>query len=128
MISIGLPVYNGEKFLKKKLDSLLSQTFTNFEIIISDNASIDSTESICQTYLKKDSRIKYYRQEKNLGVIANYNFVLEKATNEYFVWTAVDDMMEPQFLEKMIQELLIKNDNGKDTYSVSFFVEAKKLK
>jgi glycosyltransferase involved in cell wall biosynthesis len=105
MISIGLPVYNGEQFLLEKFDSLLSQTFQNFEIIVSDNASTDSTKSICESYLKKDSRIKYFRQEKNLGVLANYNFVLKKANGEYFVWTAADDIMDPTFLEKLIQKL-----------------------
>lgn len=110
MISIGLPVYNGEQFLQKKLDSLLAQTFSNFEIIISDNASTDSTKIICNSYLKKDPRIKYYRQEKNLGVQANYNFVLQKAQREYFVWTAVDDIMEPQFLEKLLEVLKQKNN------------------
>jgi glycosyltransferase involved in cell wall biosynthesis len=105
MISIGLPVYNGEQFLLEKFDSLLSQTFQNFEIIVSDNASTDATKSICESYLKKDFRIKYFKQEQNFGAIANYNFVLEKANGEYFVWTAVDDIMEPNFLEKLIQKL-----------------------
>ena len=105
MISIGLPVYNGEQFLPKKFNSLLSQTFQNFEIIVSDNASTDTTKSICESFMKKDSRIKYFKQEKNLGVIANYNFVLEKANGEYFVWTAADDIMDTNFLEKLIQKL-----------------------
>ncbi len=67
-VTIGLPVYNGEKFLNEKIDSLLKQTFSDFEIIISDNASSDNTKIICEKYLKKDNRIKYYRQEKNIGV------------------------------------------------------------
>ena len=75
-VSIGLPVYNGERFLKVKLDSILQQTHTNFELIISDNASTDKTENICIEYKNKDNRIKYFRQEKNFGVTLNFEFVL----------------------------------------------------
>lgn len=110
MISIGLPIYNGEKFLERKLDSLLSQTFSNFELIISDNNSTDLTNQICINYAKNDNRIKYFRQEKNLGVRSNYNFVLSKANYDFFVWTAVDDIMDKNFLEKSFEKLE-KNKN-----------------
>lgn len=109
-VSIGLPVYNGENFLHKCLDSLLSQTFTNFELIISDNGSTDSTQKICQEYIKKDDRIRYIRQEKNMGVIWNFNFVLKEAKNDYFVWAGVDDYVLPDFLKKNV-EALVSNDN-----------------
>ena len=75
-ISIGLPVYNGEKLLRKSLDSILSQTFSDFELIISDNASSDLTPDICKEYLKRDKRIRYVRQKKNLGVHGNYFFLV----------------------------------------------------
>ena len=78
-VSIGMPVYNGEQFLHKRIDSLLAQTFQNCELIISDNASTDSTPSICNEYSKKDKRIRYFRQERNMGVIWNFNFVLDQA-------------------------------------------------
>jgi glycosyltransferase involved in cell wall biosynthesis len=104
-VSIGLPVFNSERFLQKKIESLLNQTFPYFEIIISDNASTDSTFKICQEYAKKDKRIRYVRQEKNMGVWGNYEFILKEAKNEYFMWTAVDDIMEPTFLEDNINIL-----------------------
>ena len=104
-VSIGLPIYNSEKFIHKKLDSLLGQTFTDFEIIISDNASTDLTSKICEEYAKKDKRLHYFQQNENIGVWRNYDFVLQKAKYEYFLWSAVDDIMLPQFLEETIKIL-----------------------
>jgi len=101
-ISIGMPVYNGEKFIRNALDSILSQTFRDFELIISDNASTDSTSVICQEYMKKDSRIRYIRQENNMGGIWNLNFVLQEASCEYFMWAATDDYWLVTFIEKNI--------------------------
>ena len=75
-ISVGIPVYNGEKFIRKSIESVLRQTYRNFELIISDNASTDSTSDICTEFLTKDSRIKFVRQDKNMGPIWNFNFVL----------------------------------------------------
>jgi glycosyltransferase involved in cell wall biosynthesis len=107
-VSIGLPVYNGERFLKSKLDSIIQQTHTNFELIISDNASNDETENICNEYMNKDNRIKYFRQEKNFGVTWNFEFVLEKSSGKYFMWTGVDDILLPKFIEKNMQ--ILEND------------------
>ena len=76
LVSIGLPVYNGEKFLKKRIDSILNQTYENFELIISDNASTDNTRKICESYTKQDSRIRYVCQQKNIGAIENFKFLL----------------------------------------------------
>jgi glycosyltransferase involved in cell wall biosynthesis len=104
-LSIGLPVYNGEKFLKAALDSLLNQTFTDFELIICDNASTDRTEAICQEYANKDSRIHYYRNSSNIGCARNFNRVLELASCEYFKWAAYDDLHEPTLIEKCINIL-----------------------
>ena len=75
LISVGMPVYNGEAYLRDALDSLLSQTFRDFELIISDNASLDTTEAICREYAGSDSRIRYIRQTENLGAAANFQFV-----------------------------------------------------
>jgi len=102
-IGIGLPVFNGERFLKTKLDSIINQTVTDFELIISDNASTDRTEEICKEYQSKDKRISYYRQEENLGVARNFEFVLKKSNSEFFMWTGVDDILLPEFIEKNIQ-------------------------
>jgi len=101
-VSIGLPVYNGEKYIRFALDSIINQTFSNFEIIISDNASTDSTEEICREYVNKDSRVKYFRNETNLGAARNYNIVVELSKGEYFKWAAHDDMIAPDYLEKCI--------------------------
>lgn len=75
-ISIGLPVYNGERFLRSKIESILNQTHTNFELIISDNCSTDQTQKICEEYVRKDNRIKYYHQEKDFGLL-DLSFYLE---------------------------------------------------
>ena len=109
-ISIGMPVYNGEKFIGKRLDSILSQSYQNFELIISDNGSKDSTSSICKDYEKKDQRIRYIQHKKNKGVYLNFKFVLEEAKCKYFVWASVDDIWDSCFLEKNIQ-ILTSNKN-----------------
>jgi glycosyltransferase involved in cell wall biosynthesis len=104
-VSIGLPVFNGEKYIKKALDSILAQTYQDFELIISDNASTDQTNQICQDYADKDGRIRYYRNEKNLGAPKNYNRVFELSSGEYFKWAAYDDVIAPKYLEKCIDVL-----------------------
>ena len=110
IVSIGLPVYNGEDFLKYALDSLLSQTFRDFELIISDNASTDNTPKICQEYVLRDKRIRYIRQNNNMGALWNFNFVLKQSNKEYFIWVSADDKLHPEFLEKNI-DILEKNKN-----------------
>ncbi|MGH2575265.1 MAG: glycosyltransferase, partial [Ignavibacteria bacterium] len=109
-ISIGMPVYNSEKFIRRALDGLLSQTYSDFEIIISDNASTDFTPKICEEYLKKDKRIRYFRQEQNMGGHWNFMFVLQQAKCKYFKWIAPDDIYLPDFLEKNIS-ILESNKN-----------------
>ena len=104
-ISIGIPVYNGEKFIRKCIESVLQQTYKNFELIISDNASTDSTSKICEEFLRKDNRITFVRQNKNMGQNWNFNFLLEKANEEYFVWVAADTIILPEFIEKNIAVL-----------------------
>src|SRR3989344_6660086 len=92
LISIGLPVFNGEKFIEQSLKSLIAQTYINFEIIISDNNSSDNTFKICEKYAKKDNRIKLIRQSKNIGGIQNFNFVLRFSKGKYFTWQGGDDL------------------------------------
>jgi len=104
-ISIGLPVYNGSKFLTKRLDNILSQTFQDFELIISDNASTDSTSEICKKSADKENRIRYIRQSKNMGPTWNFNFVLKEAKYDYFVWAAADDRWSSNFLESNVRNL-----------------------
>jgi len=100
-VSIGMPVYNGEKYIREALDSLLAQTFTDYELIISDNASTDGTEAICREYVARDSRIRYVRQNQNRGALANYQFVLDEAVGEYFMWAAADDVWDVNFIERL---------------------------
>jgi glycosyltransferase involved in cell wall biosynthesis len=104
-ISIGMPVYNAERYLVEALDSLLDQTFTDFEIIISDNSSTDQTESICFNYVRLDSRISYVRQSENLGATANFNHVFGLARGRYFKWASYDDICKPDFLAKCVEVL-----------------------
>ena len=101
-VSIGMPVYNGEKYIREALDSLLAQTFTDFELIISDNASTDGTEAICREYAARDPRIRYVRQSENRGPTANFHFVLDEAVGEYFMWAAYDDLWGNHFLAQAL--------------------------
>ncbi len=103
MVSIGLAVYNGEKFLQEAIDSILNQTFTDFELIISDNASTDRTSEICQKYLSQDQRIRYSRNETNIGGANNENLTFKLSKGKYFRWAAHDDKMAPQLLEKCVE-------------------------
>ena len=104
-VSIGMPVYNGEVFIRDALDSLVAQSFANFELIISDNASTDHTEAICRRYASQDSRINYVRQTKNIGADANFQFVLDKATGEYFMWNAADDFRSKDCIEYYLSKI-----------------------
>ncbi len=101
-VSIGLPVYNGQKYLDTAIESILNQTFTDFELIISDNASTDRTREICESYAAKDGRIRYLRNERNIGAGPNYNLVFHQALGEYFKWASHDDICAPEFLEKCV--------------------------
>jgi glycosyltransferase involved in cell wall biosynthesis len=104
-VSIGMPVFNGERFLEEALQSLRAQTFRDFELIISDNGSTDRTEEICRRSVAEDTRIRYYREAKNQGAAWNYNRVVELATGEYFKWAAHDDLITPDYLEKCVSML-----------------------
>src|SRR5689334_3559190 len=87
-VSIGLPVYNGENYLAKTIASILAQTFTDFELIICDNASSDSTQRICEDFARQDARVRYGRNEKNLGAGPNYDLAFSRSTGTYFKWAA----------------------------------------
>lgn len=97
-ITIGMPVYNGAEFIVAALDSLLAQTFTDFELIISDNASTDATQSICEEYVLRDARIRYVRQPVNQGALTNFQFVLDQAKGKFFMWAAADDQWDPHWI------------------------------
>lgn len=102
LLTIGLPVFNGENFLTEALKSILGQTFQDFELVISDNASTDGTEAICRSYCERDARVRYIRHAENRGAGANFNDLPGLARGRYFKWAAHDDVLDPQFLEKCI--------------------------
>lgn len=104
-VTIGIPVYNGEKIIEERIKQILSQTFQDFVIIISDNCSTDQTQQYCEDFIKKNERIIYYRQKKNRGTIWNANFLINKAKSDFFVIAAVDDIWDDDFLEKNIKVL-----------------------
>jgi glycosyltransferase involved in cell wall biosynthesis len=101
-VSLGMPVYNGEAYLEEALRSLLGQTFEDFELIISDNASTDRTRSICLDYAAHDRRIRFLRNEINVGFCRNQNRVIESSTGEYFLLTHHDDVRAPNYLERTV--------------------------
>lgn len=111
-VSIGMPAYNGEQYIRKALESLLAQDYENFELIISDNASTDATRQICREYANKDQRIRFCRQPRNIGAIANFKTVLEMSQGKYFMWAAVDDSWLPEFVSALVGELETHSDAG----------------
>jgi len=104
-VTLGLPVFNGQRYLRDVIDSLLAQTFSDFELIISDNCSTDATPQICLDYQAMDSRIRYYRSLRNRGGAWNYNRVFALSSGQYFKWAADDDVYAPEFLEKCVRVL-----------------------
>lgn len=104
-VSIGMPVYNGERYLKEALNAILAQTYSEFELIISDNASSDNTPKICQSYAAKDRRIRYHRNARNIGASRNFNSVFELSSGDYFRWAAHDDLIAPDYLLKCVKVL-----------------------
>ncbi|WP_218081282.1 glycosyltransferase family 2 protein [Anthocerotibacter panamensis] len=104
-VTVGVPVYNGERYLGQALDSILAQTFNDFEVIICDNASTDGTAEVCQSYVKQDRRIRYSCNAINLGAARNQNRVVELARGRYFKWAHHDDYCAPEFLEHCVAVL-----------------------
>lgn len=110
LVSVGMPVYNGARYLREAIASVLGQTHENFELLISDNASTDETEAICREAAASDSRIRYVRQSTNIGAVANFNFVAANREGQYFLWCAHDDLREPSYLEKTVALLRSRPD------------------
>jgi glycosyltransferase involved in cell wall biosynthesis len=105
LVSIGVPVFNGENYVEQALGSVLAQTMGDFEIVVSDNASTDRTSMICQDLAATDRRIRYYRNERNLGAGANYNLAFAKSRGTYFKWLAHDDRIKPGYLAATVATL-----------------------
>jgi glycosyltransferase involved in cell wall biosynthesis len=104
-VSVGMPVYNGEAFLVRALESVLAQTYTEFELIISDNASTDATPDILRDYAARDARIRYIRQAENIGVGKNHAFVAKHARGHLFKWVCADDELAPTLLADCVKVL-----------------------
>ena len=122
-ISIGLPVYNGEAQLAASLESLLAQTFEDFEIVISDNHSTDATERICREFVARDRRVQYVRSEKNRGVAWNYNRVFELSTGRYFKWASSNDVHGSTFLQRCL-DVLESNAGAVLAYTKTRLIDA----
>jgi glycosyltransferase involved in cell wall biosynthesis len=99
-VSVGLPVYNAERYLRIAIESILNQTLRDWELVICDNASTDGTEAICREYAARDARIRYRRLPENIGAANNFRRVFELSRGRYFKWIACDDSCEPAFLER----------------------------
>lgn len=105
LVSIGMPVYNGERYLRGALDSLLSQDYHDLQLIISDNASTDATGEICREYAAFDDRVSYSRNQTNVGAAANFNLVSELAKGPYFMLAAHDDLWKPSYISRCLKQL-----------------------
>jgi len=110
LVSIGLPVYNGENYLDQAIKSVLNQTYRNWELVISDNASTDATRAICEKYLNQDKRIRYYRFDKNYGAAKNYNTTFHLSRGIYFKWLAHDDLLASTNIQKSTEILELHRD------------------
>lgn len=122
-VTVGLPTYNGERYLSESLDALLAQTYRDFELIISDNASTDGTPGICQRYVEKDPRVRYIRQEHNIGAAANHNVLIDQARGEYFKWASDDDLYNVELLERCVA-LLDENDDVVVAHAADAFIDS----
>lgn len=105
LVTIGVPVYNGAKFIRDALDSACTQSYENLEIIVSDNASTDGTWEIVQDYARRDARFRCYRNPENIGIFANFQRPIDLADGKYFMWLAHDDLCAPTLIEKMVKEM-----------------------
>lgn len=116
LVSIGIPTYNRPQELQKAIEALINQSYKNLEIIISDNCSPNLlVEELCREYSKKDTRIKYYRQDENIGMARNGEFVLNKASGQYYIWCMDDDWLSNNFIQDSV-DFLLKNPD----YSIVF--------
>ncbi|MCB4824229.1 glycosyltransferase family 2 protein [Roseicella aerolata] len=104
-VSIGLPVFNGECYLARAIDSILGQSFQDFELIVCDNASTDRTAEMCARYAQADPRVRYFRNPRNLGAGPNYDRCFQLSQGTYFKWAAHDDCLAPDYLSRTVAVL-----------------------
>jgi glycosyltransferase involved in cell wall biosynthesis len=123
-VAIGLPVYNGATYLRDALDGILAQRFTDFEVLISDNGSVDDTEAICRDYATRDARIRYVRQPENLGAAHNFNYVFHHTSAPYFRWAAHDDIMDVDYLSDCMAAFDADSGDGVLAYPRTMRIDA----
>ena len=123
LVTIGLPVYNSERYVKQSLDSLLAQTYENFVLVISDNASTDTTADICRDYAARDPRIRYFRNATNIGNPRNFNRVFELTTTRYLKWSTSDDFWDATFVERAV-EVMERDSSIALCYPKAWLVDA----
>ena len=104
-VSLGLPVYNGQNYLAEAIESLLAQDFSDFELLIVDNASIDATAQISAAFVERDARVRYFRNERNVGAAANFNRAFLHSRAPYFKWCAHDDLHSANYVSEMVEIL-----------------------
>lgn len=110
ILSVGMPVYNGAKWIEDAIESILEQSFGDFELIIADNASTDDTERICRSFAGRDARVRYHRNSSNIGIYRNFDLVFELASGKYFKWAACSDFCLEGFFEKCVAVLDARPD------------------
>ncbi len=104
-VSIGMPVYNGANYVGSAIEAILAQTYTDFEVVVCDNASTDETGDICAAFAERDQRVRYIRNPENLGASPNFNKTFHESTGTYFAWHAHDDFYAPTWLERCVERL-----------------------
>jgi len=109
-VSFGLPVRNGEKYVKAAIESVLAQTLTDWELVICDNASTDSTAKICESYAEIDARVRFFENDRDIGQIGNFNRVFDLSRGQYFRWIGYDDRLHPEYMRSVIE--LFRQDNN----------------
>ncbi|MEA2077652.1 MAG: glycosyltransferase family 2 protein [Candidatus Marinimicrobia bacterium] len=122
IVSIGMVIYNEEQYIREALDSLISQDFKDFELIISDNASLDSTQQICLDYASRDNRIRYYRNDTNIGAIENFNRVFKLSSGKYFMWAGGHDLWSGNYISDCL-EIMEKNPNVIVAYPKTIWID-----
>lgn len=122
IVSIGLGVYKGKNYITQALDSLMHQSFSDFELIIGDNGSTDGSREICLGFASSDKRIKYFRHEVNIGTQRNFNFLISKASGKYFMLAADDDLWHPDYI-KVLVEVLEKNPASFSAMTTTRFID-----
>lgn len=124
VVGLGMPVYNGERFVEHAIQSVLAQSLAEFELVICDNASTDRTQDICKSFASSDSRIRYLRNDVNLGAHPNFNRSFELSRGKYFKWAAHDDVLQPEFLRACVGALEQNTDAALCQSDIDYIDEA----